>query len=219
MDYAQAAKRLKQAATHSGRGRGLTASGGFACGLKILQDAVPTVHVAGTNGKGSTCAMIASILKAAGYRTGLYTSPYLADWRDSFAIDGKMITKAEFARVATAVFEQADIMAADGTPSDGVRDFNRLRVLLVSGAGLRHRGDRGGHGRAAGRDQRDFPSACQRHHGHIVRPYGVSGRYAGERLHGKSAASSSPAAYHGVLSGAAGGGDVGDPRRRAQRRQ
>ena len=40
------------------------------------------IHVVGTNGKGSTCAMLASILHAAGYRTGLFTSPYLVDFRE-----------------------------------------------------------------------------------------------------------------------------------------
>lgn len=53
------------------------------------------VHVAGTNGKGTTCTLIASVLHAAGYRTGLYTSPYVLDFRERFRIDGEMIPKAE----------------------------------------------------------------------------------------------------------------------------
>ena len=51
------------------------------------------VHVAGTNGKGTTCTLIASTLKAAGYRTGLYTSPYVLEFRERFQIDGKMIPR------------------------------------------------------------------------------------------------------------------------------
>lgn len=51
----------------------------------------PSVHVAGTNGKGSSSHMLASILAAAGYRTGLYTSPHLVDFRERIRIDGKMI--------------------------------------------------------------------------------------------------------------------------------
>ena len=53
------------------------------------------VHVAGTNGKGTTCTLIASVLTAAGYRTGLYTSPYVLDFRERFRIDGEMIPEAE----------------------------------------------------------------------------------------------------------------------------
>ncbi|MGA1978706.1 MAG: folylpolyglutamate synthase/dihydrofolate synthase family protein [Bacteroidales bacterium] len=52
-----------------------------------------TVHVAGTNGKGSVSHMIASILQEAGYRTGLYTSPHLKDFRERIRINGKMIPR------------------------------------------------------------------------------------------------------------------------------
>jgi len=60
----------------------------------------PTVHVAGTNGKGSTSAMIASALTAAGYRTGLYTSPHLVDFTERIRIDGR---KMPMQRVAASV--------------------------------------------------------------------------------------------------------------------
>lgn len=52
------------------------------------QDRIPVVHVAGTKGKGSTCAMIASVLTQAGYRTGLYTSPHLIRYEERFVVDG-----------------------------------------------------------------------------------------------------------------------------------
>ncbi|MDE6018808.1 MAG: bifunctional folylpolyglutamate synthase/dihydrofolate synthase [Muribaculaceae bacterium] len=52
-----------------------------------------SIHVAGTNGKGSTSHMIASILQSQGYRTGLYTSPHLVDFRERIKINGKMIDK------------------------------------------------------------------------------------------------------------------------------
>jgi dihydrofolate synthase / folylpolyglutamate synthase len=55
----------------------------------------PTIHVAGTNGKGSVSHMIASVLQDAGYRTGLYTSPHLRDFRERIRIDGEMILKSE----------------------------------------------------------------------------------------------------------------------------
>jgi dihydrofolate synthase/folylpolyglutamate synthase len=53
---------------------------------------VPIIHVAGTNGKGSVCAFLLSILQAAGYRVGRYTSPHLLDWRERISINGKWIT-------------------------------------------------------------------------------------------------------------------------------
>jgi len=57
------------------------------------QDACPAVIIAGTNGKGSVAVMTASMLSAAGFRTGLYTSPDLVDFRERIRINGKMITK------------------------------------------------------------------------------------------------------------------------------
>jgi len=57
------------------------------------QDRYPTVHLAGTNGKGSTAAMLASIFQAAGYRTGLFTSPHLVDFRERVRVNGQMISR------------------------------------------------------------------------------------------------------------------------------
>lgn len=54
----------------------------------------PTVHIAGTKGKGSVAAMLASILTAAGYRTGLYTSPHLHTYRERIRIDDRLISEA-----------------------------------------------------------------------------------------------------------------------------
>lgn len=54
-----------------------------------------SVHVAGTNGKGSTSHMIASVLQAAGYKVGLYTSPHLKDFRERVRVNGEMITQEE----------------------------------------------------------------------------------------------------------------------------
>ncbi|MCU0472516.1 MAG: bifunctional folylpolyglutamate synthase/dihydrofolate synthase [Bacteroidales bacterium] len=54
-----------------------------------------TIHVAGTNGKGSVSHMIASVLQEAGYRTGLYTSPHLRDFRERIRINGEMIPESE----------------------------------------------------------------------------------------------------------------------------
>lgn len=58
---------------------------------------IPTVHVGGTNGKGSTAAMLAAILRAAGYRTGLYTSPHLLSFTERIRVDGRPIGETEVA--------------------------------------------------------------------------------------------------------------------------
>ena len=61
---------------------------------------VPAFHVAGTNGKGSTCAILASVLRASGRRTGLYISPHLLTPRERVQVDGRAIPEAAFARLA-----------------------------------------------------------------------------------------------------------------------
>ena len=57
-----------------------------------------TIHVGGTNGKGSTCHTLAAILQAQGYRVGLYTSPHLVDFRERIRVNGKMISKKRVIR-------------------------------------------------------------------------------------------------------------------------
>lgn len=80
------------------------------------QDNLQFIHVAGTNGKGSTCALLACIGRAAGYKTGLFTSPFFEDYRESFSIDNKIMSKAEFAGIVEAVHDKAKIMEGEGTP-------------------------------------------------------------------------------------------------------
>ncbi|MFP9100704.1 bifunctional folylpolyglutamate synthase/dihydrofolate synthase [Flavobacterium sp. RHBU_24] len=71
-----------------------------------------SVHVAGTNGKGSTSSMLASILQEAGYKTGLYTSPHLKDFRERIKVNGKSIAEDFVVRFITdnrAFFEQHEL--------------------------------------------------------------------------------------------------------------
>lgn len=68
--------------------------------LRLLgdpHDRVRLIHVTGTKGKGSTCAMLAAILRAAGYRVGLFTSPHLEHVEERIQVDGEPITHAELA--------------------------------------------------------------------------------------------------------------------------
>ena len=67
------------------------------------QRAFAAVHVAGTNGKGSTAAMLAAIARAAGLRVGLYTSPHLVSFHERIAVDGRPITPEELAEAFEAV--------------------------------------------------------------------------------------------------------------------
>ncbi len=65
----------------------------FSAHLDHPERRFPTIHIAGTNGKGSTAHMIASVLQESGYRTGLYTSPHLKDFRERIRLNGKIISK------------------------------------------------------------------------------------------------------------------------------
>lgn len=69
------------------------------------------VHIAGTNGKGSTAAMTASILRKAGYRTGLYTSPYIYRFHERMQIDGEQIADEDLVEVTEFVKPHAEAMA------------------------------------------------------------------------------------------------------------
>ncbi|WP_374950587.1 bifunctional folylpolyglutamate synthase/dihydrofolate synthase [Mucilaginibacter sp.] len=83
-----------------------------------------SVHVGGTNGKGSTSHMLAAILQVAGYKTGLYTSPHLKDFRERIRVNGQMISeetvidfvaehKADFERIEPSFFEMTVALAFD----------------------------------------------------------------------------------------------------------
>ena len=76
-----------------------------------------SVHVTGTNGKGSTTAMIAAILNEAGIRTGMYTSPHLIDYPERLQLCGANISRQAFADVIDRTKAAADAMIADGLES------------------------------------------------------------------------------------------------------
>ncbi|NJL88141.1 MAG: bifunctional folylpolyglutamate synthase/dihydrofolate synthase [Leptolyngbyaceae cyanobacterium SM1_1_3] len=79
------------------------------------QNRVPIIHVAGTNGKGSVCAYLSSVLTQAGYRVGRYTSPHLVNWCERICINNQMIMpEALRSRLETVI---AAVAAAESTPT------------------------------------------------------------------------------------------------------
>ncbi|MDE2968978.1 MAG: bifunctional folylpolyglutamate synthase/dihydrofolate synthase [Chloroflexota bacterium] len=74
----------------------------------------PTVHVTGTKGKGSTSAMIASVLRASGYTVGLYTSPHLHTMRERIQVNGEPLSEDEFAATVEAVWPSVEALIPDG---------------------------------------------------------------------------------------------------------
>ena len=73
-----------------------------------------TVHIAGTKGKGSTAAMVTSVLTASGYRTGLYTSPHLIDIRERIRVDGRLISRAELIKLVARLKPEVEAVNAKG---------------------------------------------------------------------------------------------------------
>lgn len=136
------------------------------------QDELRFVHVAGTNGKGSVCAYVASVLQAAGYKVGLFTSPFILCFEERIRVNGENITGEELARAVAAVRPAA--AAVEAACGDHPTEFELMAavafehfravgcdiVVLEVGLGgrlerhQRHRGPRG---------ERDLP--------HRARPY------------------------------------------------
>jgi dihydrofolate synthase/folylpolyglutamate synthase len=88
-----------------------------------------TVHIAGTKGKGSTAAMLASVLKAAGYRTGLFTSPHLSDISERMQVDGVPISRAEMTARMSEVARAVEEMDRLGDPSQSPTFFEVITAL------------------------------------------------------------------------------------------
>lgn len=80
----------------------------FMSEAKNLQDGYPSLHVAGTNGKGSVVCMLAECLMQSGFKTGRYIGPHLMSYNERFEIDGKAIANDELARICTTLREQSE---------------------------------------------------------------------------------------------------------------
>ncbi len=84
------------------------------------------IHVVGTNGKGSTCAMLSSILQAAGYKVGLYTSPYIFRFEERMQINGTPISEDDLCRLTEEIRPHADAM------EDKPTEFELITCLAFS---------------------------------------------------------------------------------------
>ena len=78
------------------------------------QNTLKMVHVAGTNGKGSTCAMLERMLRECGYKTGLYTSPYLMRYAERIRVNGAPIGDEAFTAIASRVANEAEALVDEG---------------------------------------------------------------------------------------------------------
>lgn len=78
------------------------------------QNNLKIIHVAGTNGKGSTCSFISSILKESGYKVGLYTSPFLETFTERIRVNGENIREEEVGKIVSLIKEKIEIMVSEG---------------------------------------------------------------------------------------------------------
>jgi dihydrofolate synthase / folylpolyglutamate synthase len=95
------------------------------------QDGCRLVHVAGTNGKGSTCAMIEAGLRADGRRTGLFTSPHLHEPTERIRIDGRPVSAERFARAFDRVHETVERLLADGAIDFHTTYFETVTAMAL----------------------------------------------------------------------------------------
>lgn len=101
----------------------------FAETLGNPQDAVPCIHIAGTNGKGSVAAMIESILRTAGWRTGLYTSPHLVRLGERVQVDRRILTEDEIAAYVREMRPVAERVEAERGPEEHPSYFEFMTAM------------------------------------------------------------------------------------------
>lgn len=128
MDYCDALKYIHSLMRFGSR-LGLERIGELLEKMGNPQNKLKFVHVAGTDGKGSTCNMIASILTEAGYKTGLYTSPYVVDFSERMQIDGASISGEELAGLVERYKPLVDEMEGRGL---SVTEFELITALAFA---------------------------------------------------------------------------------------
>ena len=95
------------------------------------QDRTSFVHVAGTNGKGSTCAMIEAALRIAGAHTGLFTSPHLAEPAERIRVDGQPVSAEAFASLFERVHAKVEELVQDGTLDTHTTYFETVTAMAL----------------------------------------------------------------------------------------
>ena len=95
------------------------------------QAALKVIHVAGTNGKGSVCALLESVLRQAGHKTGLYTSPHLQDVRERIRLDGRPVSPREFSRSLERALADERLTYFEALTSAAFQIFAARRVDIV----------------------------------------------------------------------------------------
>ena len=98
------------------------------------QDKLKFIHVAGTNGKGSTCSFISAILSANGYRVGMYTSPAVEDVREQYAINGEWISKEDYAAYVTMLYSL--LLGRTSEQANNEPSFKLSDIVSSGNAGL-----------------------------------------------------------------------------------
>lgn len=98
------------------------------------QDKLKYIHVAGTNGKGSVCAMLSAVLVQAGYRTGLFISPYITDFRERIQINNQMVDKQVLADAVEKTFPIVEQLNAEGIIITEFEYVNALQFYIHANA-------------------------------------------------------------------------------------
>lgn len=99
--------------------------------LNIQQEKMKIIHVAGTNGKGTICALIANVLNKCGKTTGLFTSPHLVNINERFCINGKNISNEEFMEAFLTVKEITDKAGENGIPHPSYFEFIFIMAMWI----------------------------------------------------------------------------------------
>lgn len=131
MTYETALAKIHSLLTFGSR-PGLDRMRAFLDRLGNPQDRLRYIHVAGTNGKGSTCAVLSAVLTAAGYKTGLFISPYITDFRERIQINGQMIAKETLTAAVEQTFPVLEQLNAEGVVITEFEYVNALAFLIYA---------------------------------------------------------------------------------------
>lgn len=126
MNYAESMVYINKAG-HFGRSYGLKRIERILNYLGNPHENIKAIHIAGTNGKGSTTAMISKILVESGFKVGMYTSPYIEDFEERIQINNKNITKNRFAEIMTNVK-----LAIEKVENDGYESPNQFEITTCA---------------------------------------------------------------------------------------